>query len=744
MLPLLFDDPSELGGYRLLARLGSGGMGVVYLARSAGGAMVAVKTAHAAVAADEAFRARFRLEIDAARVIGAVHGARVVDADPLAVTPWLATEYVVGPSLGEAVARSGPLPEGTVRALGAALCAGLGLLHRSEVVHRDLKPSNVLVTAFGPKLIDFGIARAAGDERLTHAGGAVGTPAFMSPEQATGQEHTAAGDVFALAGVLAFAACGRGPFGDGQPADLLYRVRYSEPDLSALPPSLAGVLGEALAKNPFARPTTEQLAARLHDGSGQFADHLPAAVLADIARRAVAVWKPLPPRLPAPADAGADARAGAEPASAGPGADSGGVSRRRLLIGGGAVVGAAGAGTALWAWSGGGAGSPQASAADAPQDEEVTDRSWLWQKAVTEAHATEAPTVPMPVGELVTMVVGTGLGAVDLDSGEIRWASEDKERPWQVTADGEERLFRLVLPKEADGNEDKAGGYPLVVAPVDLSLGEAGDAVARLREYNGVLVETQLLCVADNVLYLVAGSGPYAWNGFAAGQSWAVVAVDLTKGTQRWAAPLPARPKDHKRLHVLAAAVAGERLVTVHERNDGSVRAVARDLATGRTVWQEALDVEDPARARSKLAADDTHLYLGWGPLRALRLSDGRQAWQVKPAKGKAFGPPSVREGVVYAVEDDRGVVAVDAGTGTKRWQENSIVATVDSVLTHRPLIGDQHVYSRAPGGLRAVSMSTHATTTVLRSGADRFTEHRAASLILALGDTHVAAYPLD
>ncbi|WP_258037915.1 serine/threonine-protein kinase, partial [Streptomyces sp. SM5] len=251
--PLTHDDPVRIGGYRPVARLGGGGMGTVYLARSADGRTAALKTMHARLATDPVSRGRFRLETDAARIIGPVHGARVLDADPSADIPWLATEYVLGPGLDEAVSSRGPLPEPAVRALGALLCAALTQLHRSDVVHRDLKPSNIMLTVDGPKLIDFGIARADGDDHLTRTGTAAGTPAFMSPEQAIGQEHTAAGDVFALAGVLTYAATGHGPFGTGQPADLLYRVRYAEPDLTGLPPALAPVLGQALGKVPAGR-----------------------------------------------------------------------------------------------------------------------------------------------------------------------------------------------------------------------------------------------------------------------------------------------------------------------------------------------------------------------------------------------------------------------------------------------------------------------------------------------------------
>ncbi|MFD4559943.1 protein kinase [Streptomyces sp. NPDC058469] len=162
--PLTHDDPVPLGPYRLIARLGSGGMGTVCVARAADGRTVALKTMHAAIATQLGARTRFRLEVDAARVIGNRFGGQVVDADPLGETPWLATEFVLGPALDEAVRGAGPLPERSVRALGAALCSAL---HRSDVVHRDLKPSNILVTAYGPKVIDFGIARAIGDDPLT-------------------------------------------------------------------------------------------------------------------------------------------------------------------------------------------------------------------------------------------------------------------------------------------------------------------------------------------------------------------------------------------------------------------------------------------------------------------------------------------------------------------------------------------------------------------------------------------------
>ncbi|MFJ9246915.1 serine/threonine-protein kinase [Streptomyces sp. NPDC101776] len=345
--PLTHDDPVTLGLCRLVARLGSGGMGTVYVARAANGPTVAVTTMHAGIATRSGARTRFRLEVDAARVIGDRFGARVMDADPRGEILWLATGCVLGPALDEAVRSAGPLPEESVRALGAALCSALDRLHRSDVVHRDLKPSNILVTAYGPKVIDFGIARAIGDDPLTRTGAAVGTPAFMSPEQATGRQHDAAGDVFALAGVLVFAATGRAPFGSGQPADLLYRVRYAEADLPDVPAPLVPLLAQCLAKESEKRPRMAELAAQLHDGRGEFADHLPDALLAEIGRRAADVWRIVPQRLPAPV-----VEEGAEAVTALSGRSP---SRRGFLAAGGAFTATAAAGGVWWYRGSGGA-----------------------------------------------------------------------------------------------------------------------------------------------------------------------------------------------------------------------------------------------------------------------------------------------------------------------------------------------------------------------------------------------------
>ncbi|GGR34908.1 serine/threonine-protein kinase [Streptomyces netropsis] len=258
------EDPHSLGAYRLLGRLGAGGMGRVYLARSDRGRTVAVKLVQRELAGQEEFRRRFRQEVQSARRVGGEWTAPVLDADTEADIPWVATGYIAGPSLRQVVDRDyGPLPERSVRILGAGLARALQAVHAAGIVHRDLKPSNVLITLDGPRVIDFGIARAletVTDGGLTRTGAAVGSPGFMSPEQVRGAKVTAASDVFCLGAVLAYAATGRMPFGtaDSGVHALLYRIAQEEPDLTGVPEPLRPLIAAFLAKDPADRPTPEQ------------------------------------------------------------------------------------------------------------------------------------------------------------------------------------------------------------------------------------------------------------------------------------------------------------------------------------------------------------------------------------------------------------------------------------------------------------------------------------------------------
>ena len=230
-------DPRKVGPYWLLGRLGSGGMGQVFLGQSPEGPLIAVKVVRAELAEQAEFRNRFAREVAAARTVSGLFTAAVVDADVDAPVPWLATAYVPGPSLAEAIARHGPLPASSVLALAEGLAEGLGAIHAAGVVHRDLKPPNVLLAEDGPRVIDFGISRAAEATMLTSTGVIFGSPAFMSPEQAKGHRVGPPSDVFSLGAVLIFAAAGQGPFGTGSSTTLMYRIVFTPPDSVACPPN---------------------------------------------------------------------------------------------------------------------------------------------------------------------------------------------------------------------------------------------------------------------------------------------------------------------------------------------------------------------------------------------------------------------------------------------------------------------------------------------------------------------------
>ncbi|MFI7239757.1 protein kinase [Streptomyces cyaneofuscatus] len=265
--PLVAGDPERIGPYPLLGRLGAGGMGRVYLARSAGGRTVAVKVVHEEHISNGEFRARFRREIEAARRVGGRYTAPVLDADADADHPWVATGYVPGPSLEQAVREHGPLPAESVHALAEGLLRALRGIHAAGIVHRDLKPSNVLLTVDGPRVIDFGIARAlqvSVESLLTSTGMVIGSPGFMAPEQILGEETGTGADVFALGCVLTYAATGQLPFGNGASNQhaVMYRIVESAPDLSQVgDAALRELIGRCLTKKPVERPGVEALLA---------------------------------------------------------------------------------------------------------------------------------------------------------------------------------------------------------------------------------------------------------------------------------------------------------------------------------------------------------------------------------------------------------------------------------------------------------------------------------------------------
>ncbi|MET9434001.1 serine/threonine-protein kinase [Streptomyces sp. NPDC006551] len=310
MEPLNAEDPVSIGPFRLLGRLGVGGMGRVFLARSAGGRTVAVKVVHAELAAQEEFRRRFAREVAALERVGGTGTTPVLGSDTAAEPPWVAIGYVPGPSLREVVGEeSGPLPPASVRALAAGLARALTHVHTAGLVHRDLKPSNVLLTVDGPQIIDFGIARAVDtvtDGGLTSTGAVVGSPGFMSPEQVRGEKLTPASDIFSLGSVLAYAATGRSPFGtaDSGVHATMFRIAHDEPDLTGLAPELAGLVRACLAKDPAGRPAATELVETITVAE----PWLPADLLARLGRHAARL---LETETMAAAEAGTEPKAGA-------------------------------------------------------------------------------------------------------------------------------------------------------------------------------------------------------------------------------------------------------------------------------------------------------------------------------------------------------------------------------------------------------------------------------------------------
>ena len=331
MGPLESTDPERIGRYRLIGRLGAGGMGQVFFGRSAGGRAVAIKRIHPHMAADTSFRERFAREVNAARQVSGAFTAPVIDAGPDDEVPWLVTSYVPSLPLDEAVQAHGPLPESSVRVLAAGLAEALAEIHRVGLIHRDLKPGNVLLSEDGPRVIDFGIARATDGTAATQS--VIGTPGFMSPEQVQGEALTPASDLFAYGAVLAHAASGGGPFGEGNMPTMVMRIISKEPDLSGVPESLRHLVAACLSKDVKGRPGPGEILDYLgdvHAGSSW----LPPAVMMGVQEQVAKVNKALATSAADPGATGGHQRT--EVLGAGGAAALGGAA--------GAVAGAAAAG----------------------------------------------------------------------------------------------------------------------------------------------------------------------------------------------------------------------------------------------------------------------------------------------------------------------------------------------------------------------------------------------------------------
>ncbi|ANJ08859.1 protein kinase domain-containing protein [Streptomyces parvulus] len=685
METLQSDDPRELGSYRLLGRLGAGGMGRVYLARSPGGRTVAVKVVRPDLAADSDFRTRFRYEVEIAKAVSGRFTAPVVDSDPDAPLPWLATSYVLGPDLTEVVDVHGALPEHTVRALAAGLAAALQDIHAAGLIHRDLKPSNVLLAADGPRVIDFGIARAVDGSRMTQTGVVVGSPGFMSPEQATGKDVGTAGDVFSLGSVLAFAATGRAAFGDGAAshASLLYQVVHGEADLTGVPSSLLGLIRACLMKDPAQRPKPGEIVAALAEQGVDAALHdwLPSAVASTIATHAAkildleapesrpaAAFGPAPTMLNGTSStvptgpAGYATRPGGTPGPAygtpppgtvslGPDGSPAPVrSRRRVLgmaLGGVAVVAVGGAGAA-WTLSsddGGGdtaAGAPGRGGSAQPADENFTTPPAgvapqpLWHKSAAEDSTTTG--VPLLTHDGLLLVSGDPLVAYDVRTGKARWTKPGICRP------GAQLLFHDGKVFLADGDHDGA----LVAYDV-----MKGEEVWRSRLGKQLSVE-DTIAIDDKNVYVTATD--YAQARSATKYRTAVAAISHTTGKPTWIQHRDWGTKDYD----VQGTVSGKYLVYA----DSNLNLTVRDTATGGQLWTKKIGEEWTWRP----AVANGLVFLPGDELTAVDADKGSTVWTLSPAGRRGFNNPTVIDGVLYTSDHDDGVWAVDVKTGKRTW----------------------------------------------------------------------------
>ena len=592
MRPLQPGDPDRVGPYRLLARLGAGGMGVVYLGWSPGGRAVAVKVVRERFASDFEFRARFRREVAAARTVTGAFTAPVLDADPAAAAPWLVTAYLPGLSLREAVEDGGSLPPAALIVLAAGMAEALVDIHRAGLVHRDLKPDNVMLTAEGPRVIDFGIARPTDATAITQVGAIIGTPSFMSPEQIASGVAGPASDVFSFGAVLAFAATGRQPFGAGATLATLYRVLDVETDLSLITePWLHDVVAACLRREAGERPSAAQILDLLGERTDAVAagGWLPAPLAEEIDRRAAQArqW-PAPstgkPDAVGPAivrpDAGADpavepARMSAEASgrpSVGP-AKSSWLNRRRLLVGAAALAAAAGGfavalQTARPEESTSLAGStPPSRPPSAPPR-----AARRWRVKVSDYYPEELFTtegvvvVSTPEEEMYALAAQTGrrlwkhpatlvgtvagglvfeaqninprLARIDPVTGAERWAYSVPfdEMPLRLAVGGSLVCFAYQRIRALDVADGRSRWTAAVNAEIGLVASGGALIAASRTELAGLDLRTGRLrwkCPLDYVLHLLAGDGMV----FAVDQHWDLHTIRLDDGTAVWTKP---------------------------------------------------------------------------------------------------------------------------------------------------------------------------------------------------------------
>ncbi|MEV5874285.1 serine/threonine-protein kinase [Streptomyces sp. NPDC052101] len=687
-------DPRRIGPFEVLGRLGAGGMGLVYLARSASGRRVAIKTVRTELAEDQLFRVRFTREVEAARAVSGFYTAAVVDADPRAAVPWLATAYVPAPSLEEIVNDCGPLPAQAVRWLAAGVAEALQSIHGAGLVHRDLKPSNVLVVEDGPRVIDFGIASGVSNTRLTMTNVAVGTPAYMSPEQAKDSRSvTGASDVFSLGSMLVFAATGHPPFHGANPVETVFMLLREGPDLTGLPDELRPLIEVCMQMEAAGRPSPADLQAQLaphlfgsgSDDSGTASAWLPekAVALIESRRGGRPAAKPAPVTTGGPRSGGRSAMPPPPPYDppVPVGAPDTGPVRlagAQVPIGPGPRVADARAAAVkapppeaglVASWSRprpgvNGADPAVPSAPPAPPEPASGWRPWRFRMS------NEVWGTPAVDGDLV-YVTSFEVHALDVATGRRRFKTRDVA--WSMAvADGRihasdgPTLFALDAREGSDlwRLSTDAWVYCLKADHGTVVTGTRGGGVQAWEASNGQKLWEIAGCQTD---FESPEAGPLVHDGTVyVWQDARLRALEARTGEERWSYP------------VGDAASCGGVPVRLAPAPDGYVyvsagtRVLAIEAASGMVRWHfeaPAVFLCPPAFAPGP-AVTGGGVYLAdyLGTVYALDATDGRDRWRIATEARSSIEPVLVAAGHVH-VGSGKGLYTLDAVTGTPKWR---------------------------------------------------------------------------
>ncbi|MCT9006238.1 protein kinase domain-containing protein [Streptomyces rhizosphaerihabitans] len=704
------EHPRYAGQYLLEARLGSGGMGIVHLARSASGLRLAVKVVHAEFSQDPEFRGRFRQEVAAARRVSGAFTAPVVDADPGAEHPWMATLFIPGPTLAEHVKRNGALSSARLRHLMAGLAEALRDIHRAGVVHRDLKPSNVLLAEDGPKVIDFGISRPADSELRTETGKLIGTPPFMAPEQFSRPRHVGpAADVFALGSVIVHAATGSGPFDSDSPYLVAYQVVHDEPDLTGVPEDLVGLVSRCLAKEPEDRPTPDELMVALRSVSASYDTR------AFIPEQRAGKGESAPPaqdsdsrpRVPRPRH---ERPQGAEDRTHVAARKRGGRGRRLPAVI--AVTGLAVAGGAVGAFGLlGGSQSPVAEHHTA-RPSKSTFQPWERDLRASGAEADGQPRCTYAPRALLCVRPGVLATAIDPDDGEVLWSRSDTgngssySTPAPVFSGGlllvgsrsGNRLTALDPATGAtrwtrdvaryDGRVTHVAGVVLLTGPDSkVTALDAATGEEKWRHAIPGLAVPQFQSYGDGLVYVVSPPAPPG-----SGTGTRVTAVDPTTGATTWQRRMDGALS-------LVAARGGTvwfTSTTVDQYTDSVLRY---DVAK-RRIHRTTLRIPQ-AQTQVAVQGDTAYLLGSDGSLVAVNTRTSEQLWRVETSVSRASAPTVAGHRLCLTAADGR-LIAVDTDRGTLLGQTKTRLGSdrgsLVSVLP-APLAADGHIYATAPDG---------------------------------------------